>query len=280
LCIEKWLWEIDFTDAHSVSAAPARLFFTTAAWRLAVQQPCLPHTPTTEAAMDFHNFDQRSYPTVSVITGYGAWAETYEDSVPDQLDIRILDQIQSVAWREFKACLDLACGTGRTGAWLGRQGVSKIEGIDITPEMIKLADAKQMYEKISCASVESTGLAPHSYDLIVMSLVDEHLPSLGPVYEEAARLSKSEAKFVVVGMHPFFFMTGMPTHFKNKDGNPTAIETHIHLTSDHFRAATVAGWHLREMQEGVIDDEWIRVKPKWAKFRNYPVNFGFVWNRS
>jgi hypothetical protein len=58
-------------------------------------------------------------------------------------------------------------------------------------------------------------------------------------------------------MHPFFFMTGMPTHFKDAEGNPKAIETHIHLVSDHVKAALEAGWTLAEMYEGVIDEEWI-----------------------
>ena len=39
-------------------------------------------------------------------------------------------------------------------------------------------------------------------------------------------------RFVVVGMHPFFFMTGMPTHFKDSDGHPKAIETYVHLVHD------------------------------------------------
>jgi hypothetical protein len=49
-------------------------------------------------------------------------------------------------------------------------------------------------------------------------------------------------------MHPFFFMTGMPTHFKDSDG--------------------------------VVDEEWLRAKPKWQHLRNYPVNFGYLWQRN
>jgi hypothetical protein len=75
-------------------------------------------------------------------------------------------------------------------------------------------------------------------------------------------------------------MTGMPTHFKDATGNPKAIETHIHLVSDHVAAAFKAGWTLAEMYEGIIDEEWIRVKPKWAQLKNHPVSFGYVWVRS
>lgn len=229
--------------------------------------------------MEFKRFDRRNYPTVPARTGYGEWAATYEETVPDQLDIRVFDSLSSVYWGQARKCLDLACGTGRIGAWLGSRGVPTVDGVDITPEMLDLARTKNLYREIFLAPVEETGIPGSRYDLIIMSLVDEHLSTLTPVYREAYRLSAAPAKFVVVGMHPSFFMTGMPTHFKDAAGNPKAIETHVHLVSAHVRAALAAGWTLTEMYEGVIDEEWIRVKPKWAQFRNHPVNFGYVWER-
>jgi hypothetical protein len=45
-------------------------------------------------------------------------------------------------------------------------------------------------------------------------------------------------------------------------------------------AALKAGWTLAEMCEGVIDKEWVQAKPKWAPLRNYPVNFGYLWERN
>jgi len=229
--------------------------------------------------MDFKNFDRRNYRTVPARTGYSEWAATYEEAVPEQLDIQVLERLKSVNWSITSACLDLGCGTGRTGDWLKARGIATIDGIDLTPEMLERARVKGLYRSLFLGSVEETGISHARYDLIVMSLVDEHLATLGRVYQEAYRLSTSRAQFAVVGMHPFFFMTGMPTHFKDAEGNPKAIETHIHLVSDHVRAALEAGWTLAEMYEGVIDDEWLRVKPKWAPLRNYPVNFGYLWER-
>jgi SAM-dependent methyltransferase len=229
--------------------------------------------------MDFKVFDRRNYQTVSPRNGYGEWAATYEDAVPNQLDIRVLESLRTVNWSIARECLDFACGTGRTGEWLKARGVGSIDGIDLTPEMLQRASAKEIYRTLFLGSVEETGITYPRYDLIVMSLVDEHLASLWRVYQEAHRVSTGPAKFVVVGMHPFFFMTGMPTHFKGTEGDPKAIETHIHLISDHVRAALEAGWTLAEMYEGVVDEEWLRVKPKWAHLRDHPVNFGYVWER-
>jgi len=158
-----------------------------------------------KANMDFTNFDQRQYPTVTPKVGYAEWANTYEASVPGLLDIGILERIHSIRWPETRQCLDLACGTGRTGSWLAAKGVSQIDGVDFTPEMLTQAGMRKVYRRLQEASVENTGLPGAAYDLLIMSLADEHLARLEPTYLEASRLSSDNAKFVVVGMHPFMF---------------------------------------------------------------------------
>ena len=238
-----------------------------------------PSLPLSGAPMDFKIFDRRNYRTVSARAGYSEWAAAYEDAVPNLLDVRPLEGLRTVNWSLARECLDLGCGTGRTGEWLKARGVAVVDGIDLTPEMLERASGRNIYRTLILGSAEETGITQARYDLIVMSLVDEHLATLGRVYREAYRLSTGRASFVVVGMHPFFFMTGMPTHFRDAEGNPKAIETHIHLVSDHVRAALEAGWTLAEMYEGVIDEEWLRVKPKWTHLRNHPVNFGYLWER-
>src|SRR5262249_53148268 len=124
------------------------------------------------------------------------------------------------------------------------------------------------------------GLAGGGYDLIVQSLADEHLRELGPLYRETARLSANGGAFVLVGYHPHFLMNGVPTHFDGPDGEPIAVESYVHLTSDHVTAALAPGWRLEAMVEGVIDESWLAKKPKWERFLAHPVSFAFVWRCS
>src|SRR5688572_10664545 len=209
----------------------------------------------------FSSFDKRGYRSVSPRDGYARRAATYEDTVKTDLDLRLLDEVRGVAWSEVARVADLGCGTGRTGAWLAAHGVRHIDGVDLTPEMMEQARARQVFASLSIGDVRATGLATSHYDLITTSLVDEHLPELAPLYGEAARLAVPGAAYVLVGFHPFFIMqTGMPTHFNDADGKPLAIETHVHLLSHHVRAALAAGWQLAEMHEQVIDDRWIATK--------------------
>jgi len=230
--------------------------------------------------MDFSRFDVRKYPVRSVREGYGEWAASYEDIVQDVMDVRLLARIQSVDWKRIQVAADLACGTGRTGVWLTQHGVAALDGVDLTAEMLEGARAKGVYRQLVVGDMRETPLMAAAYDLVTVSLADEHLPDLHPLYEEAARLARPGGYFVLVGYHPYFVMlNGMPTHYKSSSGEPVAIETYVHLTSDHVRAALAAGWSLREMHEGLIDEEYLTHKPKWSQYRDHPISFAMVWQR-
>jgi SAM-dependent methyltransferase len=225
---------------------------------------------------EFASFDTRGYRTVDVRSGYAEWVDTYEQTVQDAMDIELLERLAEVDWAGEVA--DLGCGTGRTGAWLAGRGAIAIDGVDVTPEMLARARERGVYRELVEADVAHTGLASDAYDLVVTSLVDEHLADLRPLYAEAARVAKPDGTYVIVGYHPHFIMSsGMPTHYDSASGEPVAIETHVHLFSDHVRAARGAGWTLVESQERVIDDAWIALKPKWERQRGTPIAFAFVW---
>jgi len=229
--------------------------------------------------VDFAPFDTRNYPTLPVREGYDAWAETYEATVLDLMDLRLLERLRSVEWGTVRRALDLACGTGRGGAWLKARDVGEIDGVDFTPAMLARARERGVYGRLLEGDVAAVDLPAGGYDLVTMLLADEHLADLKPVYREAARLAGPGGRFVLVGFHPWFLMSGVPTHFDRAPGDPVAIESHIHMFSDHVRAAHDAGWRLAELEEGVVDDAWIAAKPKWAERRDRPVSFAFVWER-
>jgi SAM-dependent methyltransferase len=227
---------------------------------------------------EFRAFDQRGYRTVSARDGYGAWQPTYDNSVQDIMDLRILESLTTVRWSEARQVVDLGCGTGRTASWLVSKGVVTIDGVDVTPEMLDQARGLGLHRRLEEADVRATGLPTAAYDIAICSLVDEHLPELGGLYREARRLLGPDGTFVLVGYHPFFIMaSGMPTHFDGADGQPVAIETYVHLPSAHMAAARSAGFVASELREAVIDDDWVRRKPKWERYRDWPISFAWVW---
>ncbi len=230
--------------------------------------------------LDFSRYDTRRYPTVSVAEGYGDWSAHYEQTVHDEMDIALLDRVASVRWGSVDAAVDLACGTGRIGAWLRARGVKEIDGVDLTPEMLERARARNLYRSLRIADVAETGLPAASYDLVTQSLADEHLPTVVPLYDEAARLLRPGGHFVLVGYHPYFLLSGQPTHYhRATDDEPVTIRSYVHFFSDHVAAALGAGFTLVEMHERIVDDAWIAAKPKWEKYRDRPTSFAVVWRR-
>ncbi len=230
--------------------------------------------------LEFSQFDRRRYPTVPVREGYREWLASYETTVEDEMDLVLLAALERVPWTAVERAADLGCGTGRTGAWLRTHGVVRIDGIDLTPEMLVIARERGIYERLAQADVAATGLEDGTYDLITTCLVDEHLRDLQPLYSEVARLLRSGGVHVLVGYHPYFIMTaGMPTHFDRRSGEPMAIETYVHLLSDHVAAACAVGLSLIEMHERLVDDRWIVLKPRWEQYRNHPVSFAMAWRK-
>ena len=229
--------------------------------------------------MEYESFDTRRYPTLSARDGYGEWSATYEKSVEDEMDLRLLNRLTSPEWGSIRNAIDLACGTGRIGQWLKLRGVAAVDGIDLTPEMLAKAEEKKVYQKLLQGNILQTGLPDHQYDLAIEVLADEHLSDLGPLYLEAARITAPEACFITVGYHPHFLMNGLVTHFHRASGEAVAIRSYVHLLSDHFKAAQNAGFAMAHMDEGIVDEDWLKKKPKWEKYRNRPVSFLFVWRK-
>jgi SAM-dependent methyltransferase len=230
-------------------------------------------------SMDHTVYDKRRYPIVDVREGYGEWVHTYDATVHDEMDLRLLERLRTVDWAAAREALDLACGTGRIGAWLKARGAGEVDGVDLTPEMLERARGRGLYRTLRLAEVTTTGLDEEAYDLCIQSLADEHLPDLGPLYGEVTRLTRPGGTFVIVGFHPQFLMAGVPTHFDRGPDDPVTIRSYVHLLSDHVKAARSRGWSLLEMDEGLVDDDWLRKDAKWERHAGQAISFVMAWRR-
>jgi ubiquinone/menaquinone biosynthesis C-methylase UbiE len=230
--------------------------------------------------MDHSIYDKRNYPIVDAQRGYTEWSRTYEQVVEDAMDLRLFERLQTVEWAAARHILDLACGTGRIGMWMKGRTSAPIDGVDFTPAMLDKAHDKGIYRALQVADVTQTGLPGGNYDLITQSLADEHLPDLKLLYREVVRLLTTGGVFAIVGFHPQFLMGGVPTHYNRESGEPTTIRSYVHLLSDHVKAARAAALTLLEMDEGLVDADWLKVKPKWEKYLGQPISFSMVWRKN
>ena len=233
----------------------------------------------------FTRYDSRGYRTVDAAAGYAAWAPFYDATMDDRLDLPLLSMLTCVDWNRIGAVIDLACGTGRVGAWLKVHGAGRIDGVDASPAMLDQAAAKGIYDRLVCADAAATGLLGSEYNLAISSFAVCHLIDLPSLYAEAVRLTRPGGRVVLVDYHPFMLLKGVPTHFNASGGEPIAIANVIHMFDDHLEAGRRAGLTLLELREQLVDAEWVAQnrclfgEPRMASHVGHPVSFAMVWAR-
>jgi len=88
---------------------------------------------------------------------YADWAESYDADVGDEeygLPGSVLHTIDAAAVHVpaiadlATPVLDAGCGTGRIGVALADRGYTTIDGVDLSPEMVALAEARGIYRTL------------------------------------------------------------------------------------------------------------------------------------
>jgi predicted TPR repeat methyltransferase len=87
---------------------------------------------------------------------YQRWAETYDR---ETIALGYCLPFVVTAWvarhvpREVGPILDVGCGTGLSGPVLAALGYAHVEGLDFSPEMLRLAEARGTYRRLTQATL-------------------------------------------------------------------------------------------------------------------------------
>jgi SAM-dependent methyltransferase len=138
---------------------------------------------------------------------YAAWASTYETGFVQELGyvyhLRVAEIFTAEAVVPTEAVLDVGCGTGVVGVELRRLGVTTIDGLDISPEMLVEAGKKSdagtpVYRNLIEADL--TGVVPlasEAYAGIVSAGTFTH-GHLGPdSFDELYRMAAPGARCTI-----------------------------------------------------------------------------------
>ena len=96
---------------------------------------------------------------------YAEWAPTYDADVFGEFGFtgsaRIAELLVSVLPDPTQPVIDLGCGTGAVGRRLAQLGVTTVDGIDLSPEMLAVAARSGAYRRLAVADLHALGDQPY-----------------------------------------------------------------------------------------------------------------------
>ncbi|WP_295813883.1 methyltransferase [uncultured Nitratireductor sp.] len=127
-------------------------------------------------------------PSAFVETLFDQYAETFDAALVDKLGYRVPQLLESALLRlgrdSFAHAVDLGCGTGLMGERL-RSRVSFLEGLDISTEMLKRAEDKQIYDRLERFDLSALAGLTREADLVTAADVFMYLGTLDRLFSVA-----------------------------------------------------------------------------------------------
>ena len=162
---------------------------------------------------------------VGVSEGYERWAPLY-DQTPNPLLSREERHLLSLLPElRNKSVLDSGCGTGRWLEHLMARGSSAGVGVDLSMPMLRIARKKEGSRgRLAQASCENLPLSKAAFDLVICSFAMGHIPDLGRMVHELARVTRPGADVFVSDLHPEAYERGWRVGFR-EGGTAVQIET-------------------------------------------------------
>lgn len=185
-----------------------------------------------------------------VQAAYDQWAASYDDDVNRTRDLDARVTRDAFAGRPLGRVLELGCGTGKNTR-LFAEIATEVHGLDFSSAMLDKAQARGLGPHVRFTRADLTAPWPvgdGTVDLVSAHLVLEHLPELGFVFTEAARVLVPGGGFHVSEFHPFRQYLGNKAVFE-ADGAAVDFPAYVHHVSEFLGAASAAGLRLVELGE-------------------------------
>lgn len=191
-------------------------------------------------------------PIEPIATAYDQWSSSYEtdENATRDLAARILrQQIVDLRARDV---LEIGCGTGLNTRYLAAESRSVL-GIDFSAGMLAQARAQVTAVNVRFARQDIRlvwEIASRSVDLVVCTLVLEHIEHLDPIFDEVTRVLRPGGEFFLCELHPFRQLQGRQARYTEPDAGETIlVPAFLHDVSDFVMAGVRHGFTLLRLDE-------------------------------
>jgi len=206
---------------------------------------------------------------MSVQEAYDRWAEQYDDNHNRTRDLnrqclRRAD-LPLAGARVFEA----GCGTGLNTEFLAGQG-AQVVAMDFSGAMLEKARARVGQSSVRFEVGDVTHPWPaedESCDLVVITLVLEHVEDLAPVFAQARRVLRKGGLLYIAELHPYRQLAGGQARFTPEGSDrEQLVPAWKHSISEFVAEAINAGFELKRMAEpGFGDDDVPRLLQLWLE---------------
>jgi SAM-dependent methyltransferase len=202
---------------------------------------------------------------ITTADGYRIWSATYDEPGNPLIEVEeptvreILDRLPP------GRALDAACGTGRYAQYLAGLG-HRVTGVDRSPEMLARAREKVPAAGFALGDLHRLPVPDDAMDLVVCALALVHVPELGPVLAEFARVLRPGGHLVISDIHVVSLYLGGVATVTDAGGRRRQLPATRYLASDYLAAALPLGlhplscaeprWRLGDAAGGPLARQW------------------------
>lgn len=208
--------------------------------------------------MDTASSEPPPNPSVEgVRDAYETWAATYDAQNNPTRDLAAAVVREELLPLDGMRVLEFGCGTGLTTAHLAVHAAC-VAAFDLSPSMLELARDRVSGDRVHFFEHDLTRPWPldacpgdsTAFDVVVGTLVLEHVDDLAFVYRQIARALRPGGHVVLCEYHPFRQIRGGQAEFSHPTEDRTVkVDSYRHTVSDYLNPALDAGLRLVRVRE-------------------------------
>jgi malonyl-CoA O-methyltransferase len=188
--------------------------------------------------------------TMDIQNAYNEWSEIYDSNqnLTRDLDSKVTRSL--LGGLRFESILEIGSGTGKNTVFLAEVG-KQVHALDFSAGMIAKAREKVRAENVRFETADLTKQWPcedSAYDLILCSLVLEHIEDLSHIFSEARRVLRTGGKILINELHPFKQYGGTKARFEHAN-QTIEVDAFVHHISEFINAAEENGLKLEKFNE-------------------------------